>query len=600
MINKARITAAIETLQHKLLAACDENIGCWKGYLADSAVSTAVAALAMSLQVEDRPYLDRAIAWLCQNINEDGGWGDTTASPSNLSAVLLARAAIFNSGISSALCKNTLSRSSAWLSENLPGHDSQGIVKAVLDFYGKDLSFSAPILTVSMLSGALGNDQTIWREIPALPFEASLLPARFFNLIRLPVVSYAIPALIAVGIAQTRHSPPGNAALRWLRQHSIKPSLRRLRALVPPGGGFLEAAPLTGFVAFCLGRSGFSQHPVTRKGLDFLRQTMRKNGSWPIDTDLSTWLTSLAVKALAKTHGINAAKKEMFANYFTHCQAKRPNPFTQAEPGGWSWTRLSGGVPDSDDTAGALVALASLNDETADTTVTAGLNWLLNIMNEDGGIPTFCRGWGYLPFDRSCPDISAHALMAFGIWSKRCDNLTRGKLEKAMSRIITYLEHARDKDDSWAPLWFGDQDAPDQRNPVYGTAVVLEALATLPEPDIQHLSRPALQWLLQVRNSDGGFGGAANTPSKIETSAKALSAMAAHHIDAEAMQPTVSYLLNAVEAAGNHPLPAAAIGMYFASLWYDEKLYPLIFTLDALGSYLQTNDCSISGETCDA
>jgi squalene-hopene/tetraprenyl-beta-curcumene cyclase len=28
--------------------------------------------------------------------------------------------------------------------------------------------------------------------------------------------------------------------------------------------------------------------------------------------------------------------------------------------------------------------------------------------------------------------------------------------------------------------------------------------------------------------------------------------------------------------------PAAPIGLYFARLWYDEALYPLIFALDAL------------------
>src|SRR5262249_3708503 len=46
----------------------------------------------------------------------------------------------------------------------------------------------------------------------------------------------------------------------------------------------------------------------------------------------------------------------------------------------------------------------------------AGVSWLLDLQNRDGGWPTFCRGWGHLPFDRSSADISAHALRAFAAW----------------------------------------------------------------------------------------------------------------------------------------------------------------------------------------
>ena len=45
--------------------------------------------------------------------------------------------------------------------------------------------------------------------------------------------------------------------------------------------------------------------------------------------------------------------------------------------------------------------------------VAEGLKWLLGLQNSDGGIPTFCRGWGTLPFDRSSPDLTAHAIRAW-------------------------------------------------------------------------------------------------------------------------------------------------------------------------------------------
>ena len=73
---------------------------------------------------------------------------------------------------------------------------------------------------------------------------------------------------------------------------------------------------------------------------------------------------------------------------------------------------MSGAVPDADDTPGALLALHALGGEDGDA-ARAGVRWLLGLQNRDGGIPTFCRGWGQLPFDRSSPDLTAHALRAF-------------------------------------------------------------------------------------------------------------------------------------------------------------------------------------------
>ena len=47
------------------------------------------------------------------------------------------------------------------------------------------------------------------------------------------------------------------------------------------------------------------------------------------------------------------------------------------------------------------------------------------------------------------------------------------------------------------------------------------------------------------------------------------------------MQRGIAWLIDAVESGRfREPSP---IGFYFAKLWYFEKLYPLIFTVAALG-----------------
>ena len=64
--------------------------------------------------------------------------------------------------------------------------------------------------------------------------------------------------------------------------------------------------------------------------------------------------------------------------------------------------------------AGALLALRALGDADGASRRAAlsGARWLRSLQNRDGGIPTFCRGWGQLPFDQSTSDLTAHALRA--------------------------------------------------------------------------------------------------------------------------------------------------------------------------------------------
>ena len=59
---------------------------------------------------------------------------------------------------------------------------------------------------------------------------------------------------------------------------------------------------------------------------------------------------------------------------------------------------------------------------------------------------------------------------------------------------------------SWIPLWFGNQDDPDEENHVYGTAKVLLALKSLNRAD-QAGGVKAQKALLALQNLDGGWGG---------------------------------------------------------------------------------------------
>src|SRR5262249_49127559 len=151
------------------------------------------------------------------------------------------------------------------------------------------------------------------------------------------------------------------------------------------------------------------------------------------------------------------------------------------DPGGWAWTDLPGGVPDADDTSGALLALSHLGETDSIRVLEAvekGIRWLLSLQNRDGGWPTFCRGWGALPFDRSSQDITAHALRAIACWrdqivSWRSTPRFVEDLDRSMVIGTRYLIREQRSDHSWVPLWFGNQHSTEDENGVYGTSRVL-------------------------------------------------------------------------------------------------------------------------------
>ena len=195
-----------------------------------------------------------------------------------------------------------------------------------------------------------------------------------------------------------------------------------LGKMQPQSGGYLEATPLTSFVVMSLAATERAGHSVSQRGLEFLVNSMNDDGSWPIDTNLATWVTSLSINALASDPEDDAQWcTPDLLDWHLGCQHEVRHPFTGAEPGGWGWSDLSGAVPDSDDTPAAILALEHMKpsldfeqQQRCDKAIQAGAGWLRKLQNRDGGWPTFCRGWGKLPFDRSSNDLTAHSLESFG------------------------------------------------------------------------------------------------------------------------------------------------------------------------------------------
>src|SRR5262249_61455020 len=109
------------------------------------------------------------------------------------------------------------------------------------------------------------------------------------------------------------------------------------------------------------GRPARADDAGALKAVEFLVKSVRPDGSWPIDTNLATWVTPLSVNALAAAGDLDALdRKDALLSWLLKQQYLDRHPYTGADPGGWAWTDLPGGVPDCDDTPGVLLALRHL------------------------------------------------------------------------------------------------------------------------------------------------------------------------------------------------------------------------------------------------
>ena len=562
----------------------------WTGKLSSSALSTATAITAFKLiqnktnDADLSRYIESGMNWLAENQNKDGGWGDSIRSNSNISTSTLCRAA-FQLCDTDNKYPDIRKSVDSYLEQNIGSLDPGSISQAIYKCYGKDRTFAVTILTMMVLSAGACT-KSDWKHIKQLPFELAALPQALFRFLRLPVVSYALPALIAIGYVRHFHCPGILAPLRWILK---KRCMRMLEKIQPSNGGFLEASPLTSFVAMSLAATDMIDSPVVEKSVSFLKSSMDKDGSWPIDSNLATWVTTLSVNALALDpdyeQQLPKESQEQIAENLLNQQYSERHAYTGAAPGAWSWTHLPGAVPDADDTAGALLALSFLyhpDTKRKRQSAQAGIQWLLDLQNSDGGIPTFCKGWTKLPFDQSSCDISAHVIRAFLAWQDELPGLA-GEINKSIDRMLVYLQRNQESDGRWLPLWFGNENLEAVNNPVYGTAKVMLALAELDDTRSLEILNAASAWLIAQQNDDGGWGGSKGIASSLEETGLALEALAAL-ANAEQMRQAMDKGLMWVDGQleSEKGFMATPLGFYFANLWYFEELYPVIFLLAAL------------------
>ncbi|MCA1600038.1 MAG: hypothetical protein LC769_13705, partial [Chloroflexi bacterium] len=307
--------------------------------------------------------------------------------------------------------------------------------------------------------------------------------------------------------------------------------------------------------------------PVAVRARDALLRNQNDDGGWPIDRDLETFDTDMAVFAFAEA-GLPIPRADLIRDWLLARQFRMVCFPTGAKPGGWAWA-MPAGWPDADDTAFTILALRALGVPPSSPALQRGADWLEGMQNADGSWPTFIRN-SRIPYDHDCPYILGHVLSALH---------SVGRLREKpaiLSRALAYLARAQRYDGSFASTWFREATA--------GTAAALDALADcgLVHTPVAVRARDAL---LRNQNDDGGWAGIRRQESTAEETAWAVLALLRCPEDEDeavtwSWRRGVAWLTAHQQPDGTWT--PAPIGLYYSAMWYSDSSYATTLPMRAL------------------
>ncbi|GAA2446680.1 prenyltransferase/squalene oxidase repeat-containing protein [Actinomadura vinacea] len=536
--NTARARAGLAAALDGVFAAQRPD-GSWQGVLPSSAVSTGSAVIALHAADESPDLVASGARWLREAQEPDGGWGDAPGGPSTLNATAIAVAALrIVEGPSDAVSRG-LERIEAFGGMDAVGDRERCTLKAVCQQY----------LAEAGLYPA--------ERLARMPYELLLAPAWLRN-----KLSFTVPGLAAWGVMQGRtwsFGPVRRLVNRFAEPRALA-YLDGIRRYEGPSGGVEESPLMASIVAFGYRRAGLRPVPY----LDYLRGTVRPDGSWPIDRDIEFSVSVYLVQAMFDA-GLEGDERLRRIEPWIR-GAQRPAAFapTGCPPGGWGWSMPSG-WPDTDDTSGAVAALAGFGAGKGDPSLRRGVSWLLRMQNRDGSWGCFTRN-ARVSMDAPCAVMTAHAVLA--LWRA-------GAREGATARAVRWFARAQRADGSFATPWF--------RNYTTGTARVLEALSRLGLSGTPTGVR-ARDWLLAHQHPDGGWGDGRGAAATVEETAWALIGLiGAGHADDPAVARGIDWLLRHQREDGLWE--PAIVGVYFLDLTYWCDHFANAYALQALALY---------------
>jgi squalene-hopene/tetraprenyl-beta-curcumene cyclase len=244
--------------------------------------------------------------------------------------------------------------------------------------------------------------------------------------------------------------------------------------------------------------------------------------------------------------------------------ANRPD----VRPGGWAFQYANPHYPDLDDTAVVVMAMDRATRHRGkpakfSEAIARGREWVEGLQSGDGGWGAFDADNAYhylnnIPFadhgallDPPTADVTARCVSMLAQLGETPES------SPALARGLAYLRKEQAPEGSWYGRW--------GVNYIYGTWSVLCALNAAGVAHSTPEIRRAVDWLVKIQNSDGGWGedctsyrldyrGHQPAPSVASQSAWALLAlMAAGEVDHPAVKRGVAFLTQTQAADGSWP-----------------------------------------------
>ncbi len=249
---------------------------------------------------------------------------------------------------------------------------------------------------------------------------------------------------------------------------------------------------------------------VTRRGLDRLL-VIGEHEAYCQPCVSPVWDTALTCQALLEAGGELLAKQGLdwllprqVLDLKGDWAVKRPD----VRPGGWAFQYNNAYYPDLDDTAVVVMAMDRARRETQgheyDAAISRGREWIEGMQSRDGGWAAFdVNNLEYylnnIPFsdhgallDPPTEDVTARCVSMLAQLGETAQT------SKAVAEGVAYLRRTQLAEGSWYGRW--------GLNYVYGTWSVLCALNAAGVSHQDPMMRKAVDWLVSIQNSDGGWG----------------------------------------------------------------------------------------------
>ena len=252
-------------------------------------------------------------------------------------------------------------------------------------------------------------------------------------------------------------------------------------------------------------------HPtrkMARQAIDNLL-TERNNTIYCQPSLSPIWDTALVSQTLIETennkpsieveNALDWLKDQQLSNEPGDWRIQKP----ELDGGGWAFQYSNYYYPDLDDTSMVAWAMQRTNNDKYAESIKRAAIWVAGMQSRGGGFGSFDINNTHfylneIPFadhgallDPPTADVTGRAIALLSLANRK-------KYTKNIKAGIDYLKIEQENDGSWFGRW--------GTNYIYGTWSVLTALEIAGEDSQQAYIKKAVEYLLQIQNSDGGWG----------------------------------------------------------------------------------------------